>query len=136
MSEQRALVSVIANPLATEKVIKHAVKLVKPIVKEAKKNTFALGVKNVNKAVRKKTIKEGYDLIIRYFLLFHYLNKISCISSCLSTYLCRILFIGGDITPIDLITHLPVLCEENNIVYVFMPTSESINKVLVHCTWH
>jgi len=41
-----------------------------------------------------------------------------------------ILFIGGDITPIDFITHLPVLCEENNIVYVFMPTSEAINKAL------
>jgi H/ACA ribonucleoprotein complex subunit 2 len=40
------------------------------------------------------------------------------------------MFIGGDITPIDLITHFPVLCEENSITYVFLPTSESLDKSL------
>lgn len=79
MSE-RALVSVIANPLATEKVIKHGVKLVKPIVKEAKKNTFALGVKNVNKAIRKKTIKEGYNDHFSFLPFRSLLNFLTLIS--------------------------------------------------------
>jgi hypothetical protein len=57
---ERVIVSVIATPLANDKVIKHANKLVKPIIKEAKKGTFAVGIKNVNKAIRKGQFQEGY----------------------------------------------------------------------------
>eukprot|EP01087_Luapelamoeba_hula_P020861 TRINITY_DN718_c0_g1_i1.p2 TRINITY_DN718_c0_g1~~TRINITY_DN718_c0_g1_i1.p2 ORF type:complete len:140 (-),score=42.38 TRINITY_DN718_c0_g1_i1:53-472(-) len=34
--------------------------------------------------------------------------------------------IAGDISPIDVITHLPVLCEEANITYVFVPSKEDL----------
>lgn len=59
-NSDQTLVSVIATPLATEKVLKHANKFVKPVIKKADKNTFSIGIKNVNKAIRKGLIKEGY----------------------------------------------------------------------------
>ena len=34
--------------------------------------------------------------------------------------------IAGDISPIDVITHVPVLCEEANIPYVFVPSKEDL----------
>jgi len=32
--------------------------------------------------------------------------------------------IAGDISPIDVITPLPVLCEDNDIPYVYVPSKE------------
>lgn len=34
--------------------------------------------------------------------------------------------IAGDISPIDVITHLPVLCEDNDIPYIFVPSKEKL----------
>ena len=34
--------------------------------------------------------------------------------------------IAGDISPIDVITHLPVLCEDNDIPYVYVPSREAL----------
>lgn len=40
--------------------------------------------------------------------------------------LCSVAVIAGDISPIDVITHVPVLCEEANIPYVFVPSKEDL----------
>ena len=32
--------------------------------------------------------------------------------------------LAGDISPIDVITHVPVLCEDNDIPYVYVPAKE------------
>ena len=32
--------------------------------------------------------------------------------------------LAGDISPIDVITHVPVLCEDNDIPYVYVPSKE------------
>ncbi len=32
----------------------------------------------------------------------------------------RLCIIAGDISPIDVISHLPVFCEENEVAYVFV----------------
>eukprot|EP01094_Clydonella_sp_ATCC50884_P017432 TRINITY_DN3038_c0_g1_i1.p2 TRINITY_DN3038_c0_g1~~TRINITY_DN3038_c0_g1_i1.p2 ORF type:complete len:129 (-),score=52.19 TRINITY_DN3038_c0_g1_i1:39-425(-) len=34
--------------------------------------------------------------------------------------------LAGDITPIDVITHLPILCEENSIPYVYVDSKEEL----------
>lgn len=39
-------------------------------------------------------------------------------------FLSRICIIAGNISPIDVITHVPVLCEEANIPYVYVPSKE------------
>ena len=36
----------------------------------------------------------------------------------------RLCVIAGDISPIDVITHVPVLCEESEIPYVYVPSKE------------
>jgi hypothetical protein len=33
--------------------------------------------------------------------------------------------LAGDISPIDVITHIPVTCEENKIPYIYVPSKEA-----------
>jgi ribosomal protein L7Ae-like RNA K-turn-binding protein len=37
---------------------------------------------------------------------------------------CRICVIAGNISPIDVITHVPILCEEADIPYVYVTSKE------------
>lgn len=37
---------------------------------------------------------------------------------------CRLCVIAGNISPIDVITHVPVLCEEAEIPYVYVSSKE------------
>ena len=37
---------------------------------------------------------------------------------------CRLCVISGHITPIDVITHVPILCEESDIPYIYVPSKE------------
>ena len=32
--------------------------------------------------------------------------------------------IAGDVSPIDVLSHVPVLCEDNEVPYVFVPSKE------------
>lgn len=34
--------------------------------------------------------------------------------------------IAGDISPIDVISHLPVLCEESTLPYIYVPSKEEL----------
>jgi len=81
----------IAKPLATKKLNKKALKLVK---QAAKSKQLKRGVKEVVKALRKGS--KGLCLI------------------------------AGDISPIDVITHVPILCEEANVPYVYVPSKEEL----------
>lgn len=87
----KAGVSVIASPLANDKVLKKALKLVK---KASKGKQIRRGVKEVVKALRRK--QAGVAII------------------------------AGDISPIDVISHLPVLCEDNNVPYIFVPSKADL----------
>jgi H/ACA ribonucleoprotein complex subunit 2 len=78
--------SVIASPLASEKLTK---KLFKVVKKASKAKHLKRGIKEVVKAIRKG-------------------NK-------------GIVMLAGDISPVDVITHIPVYCEENGIPYVYVP---------------
>ena len=40
--------------------------------------------------------------------------------------MCSVGIFAGDISPIDVITHLPVLCEEANIPYVYVVSKEEL----------
>lgn len=37
-----------------------------------------------------------------------------------------LVIIAGDISPIDVISHLPILCEDNNIPYIYTPSKEEL----------
>jgi H/ACA ribonucleoprotein complex subunit 2 len=89
-------VSLIAHPLAEEKLLKKTLKVVKKASKDKK---VRRGVKEVQKALRKK--KEGTRGIV---------------------------VLAGDISPIDVISHLPVLCEESGIPYVYVPSKAELGS--------
>jgi ribosomal protein L7Ae-like RNA K-turn-binding protein len=48
----------------------------------------------------------------------------------------RLCVIAGNISPIDVITHLPILCEESDIPYIYVPTKEvSILYLVFHASF-
>ena len=38
-----------------------------------------------------------------------------------------IVVLGGNVTPMDIITHIPGICENQNVPYVFLPSKEQIS---------
>ena len=36
--------------------------------------------------------------------------------------------IAGNVSPVDVITHLPTLCEENDVPYVFVPSKADLGS--------
>ncbi|KAF8453431.1 50S ribosomal protein L30e-like protein [Terfezia claveryi] len=82
-----------AKPLANEKVTKKALKTIK---KGAKSKCLKRGVKEVVKSIRKSP------------------------SSSISSAPHGIVVLAADISPMDVISHIPVLCEDHNIPYVFV----------------
>ncbi len=41
-----------------------------------------------------------------------------------------VMIIAGNVTPIDVISHIPVLCEEQSIPYVYVPAKEDLGMLL------
>ncbi|KAI9163066.1 H/ACA ribonucleoprotein complex subunit NHP2 [Paramyrothecium foliicola] len=90
---ERAVVA-FAVPLADDKGTK---KVYKTIRKAAKNNTLKRGVKEVVKALRKSPPSApGY------------------------TSFPGLVIIAGDISPMDVISHIPVLCEDHNVPFIFV----------------
>ncbi|TDZ71746.1 H/ACA ribonucleoprotein complex subunit NHP2 [Colletotrichum sidae] len=83
-----------AVPLADEKAMK---KVMKTIRKAAKNNTLKRGVKEVVKTLRK-----------------------SPASAPNNTSFPGVVIIAGDISPMDVISHIPVLCEDHNVPFIFV----------------
>ncbi|OCL12038.1 L30e-like protein [Glonium stellatum] len=86
-----------ANPLADEK---QAKKIMKSVKKSAKHKTLKRGVKEVVKALRK--------------------SPTSAPSSSAVTDPLGVVVIAADISPMDVISHIPVLCEDHNIPYIYV----------------
>ncbi|KAH8590333.1 50S ribosomal protein L30e-like protein [Bisporella sp. PMI_857] len=82
-----------ANPLADEKVTK---KVLKGVKKAAKNKTLKRGVKEVVKALRKSP------------------------SGATNIDIPGIVILAADISPMDVISHIPVLCEDHNVPYIFV----------------
>ena len=38
----------------------------------------------------------------------------------------RLVVLAGDVSPMDVLSHLPVLCEDNSIPYVFVPSKGAL----------
>ena len=91
--KQRLFVSPIAEPIATDKVSKKLLKLVKKGMKE---NLVRRGVKETVKALR----KGGSGLVV----------------------------IAADISPIDVLSHLPVLCEEKGVPYIYVRSRAEVGE--------
>eukprot|EP00877_Chromochloris_zofingiensis_P003542 jgi/Chrzof1/13189/Cz07g23130.t1 len=94
--EKKKYLSVIAKPLADEKLYKRVLKLAK---KAAKKKQIKRGVKEVVKAIRKNV-------------------KGICI-------------LAGDISPVDVLTHIPIICEDQDIPYIYVPSKEELGAAVL-----
>ncbi|KAE9375692.1 L30e-like protein [Stipitochalara longipes BDJ] len=82
-----------ANPLADDKVTK---KVLKSVKKAAKNKTLKRGVKEVVKALRKSP------------------------QGAANTAFPGVVILAADISPMDVISHIPVLCEDHNVPYIFV----------------
>ncbi|KAF2721908.1 L30e-like protein, partial [Polychaeton citri CBS 116435] len=89
-----------ANPLADDKTQK---KVLKGVKKAAKNKALKRGVKECVKAIRKSPLGTPA-------------------SSDPSNLPNGIVVLAADISPIDVISHIPVLCEDHNIPYIFVPS--------------
>ncbi|KAI9854745.1 MAG: snoRNA-binding protein [Vezdaea acicularis] len=85
-----------ANPLADDKVGKKVLKAVK---KAAKNKCLKRGVKEVVKALRK--------------------SPVTLPSSGVAP---GVIILAADISPMDVISHIPVLCEDHHIPYLYVPS--------------
>ncbi|EFA75911.1 ribosomal protein L7Ae [Heterostelium album PN500] len=97
-STPKFYVSPIASPMADTKLTDKVLKLVKKASKDKK---VRRGVKEVVKCVR-KAAKEAKA------------NKL------------KICVIAGDVSPIDVISHIPVMLEEKHIKYIYVPSKEAL----------
>ncbi|KAL0304054.1 UNVERIFIED_CONTAM: H/ACA ribonucleoprotein complex subunit-like protein [Sesamum radiatum] len=67
-------------------------------------------LKLVRRAAEQKCLKEGVKEVVKSIRRG---NRGLCV-------------IAGNISPIDVITHVPILCEEANIPYVYVPSKEDL----------
>ncbi|KAJ0989657.1 hypothetical protein J5N97_008013 [Dioscorea zingiberensis] len=97
----------------TEKSIKEKKKLVAlaPIAKPlAGKKLCKRTLKLVRRASESKCLKRGVKEVVKSIRRG---NKGLCV-------------IAGNISPIDVITHVPILCEESDIPYIYVPSKEDL----------
>ncbi|TQS37594.1 hypothetical protein Golomagni_01927 [Golovinomyces magnicellulatus] len=90
-----------ANPLADEKITK---KVLKSVKKASKNKTLKRGVKEVVKALRKSP--QGVGII-----------SAKCV-----------VILAADISPMDVISHIPILCEDHNIPYIFVASRAELGS--------
>lgn len=85
------------------------VRLVSPIAKPMADEKLAKKIlKAVKKAAKVKALKRGVKEVVKAVRKG---SKGTCI-------------IAGDVSPIDVLSHVPVLCEDNEVPYVFVPSKE------------
>ena len=91
--KERLFVSPIADPLASDKLTKKMLKLIKRGMKD---KLVKRGVKETVKAVRKGSS--------------------------------GIVIIAADISPIDVLSHLPILCEDKSIPYMYVKSRAEVGE--------
>ncbi|KAK9458951.1 uncharacterized protein V1516DRAFT_629691 [Lipomyces oligophaga] len=69
-------------------------------------------MKTVKKAAKQKHVKRGVKEVVKS------LRKGDK----------GLVVIAGDISPADVISHIPVLCEDQNVPYVFVPSKEDLGS--------
>jgi len=74
----------------------------------AKVKLIRRGVKEVNKAFRKKEL--GYKFLDKIKIILFF----------------RICILAADVSPVDVICHIPVLCEKKKVPYVYVKAREEL----------
>ncbi len=85
--------------------------IAKPMATE-KLTTKLLGL--TSKLSNFKLIKRGVKEINKYFRKFKENNQES------------ICILAGDVSPVDVISHIPILCEKNKVPYIYIPSRQAL----------
>jgi H/ACA ribonucleoprotein complex subunit 2 len=124
--DKKRFLSVIAKPLADEKLYKKILKLSK---KAAKGKQIKRGVKEVVKALRKNV--KGCAAAAAPIALQPLPGAARPSRPPSPPPHRSICLLAGDISPVDVITHIPVVCEDLNIPYIYVPSKEASPGVLL-----
>lgn len=71
---------------------------------------------NCKAAAKNKTVKRGVKEVVKA------LRKSPLANASNSTEPHAIIVIAADISPMDVISHIPVLCEDHGVPYIFVPS--------------
>ncbi|KAK3284821.1 hypothetical protein CYMTET_7549 [Cymbomonas tetramitiformis] len=93
--------------MADEEKKVHVCAIAKPLANETLTKKV---LKLVKKASKKKQVKRGVKEVVK---AVRKKQKGICV-------------IAGDISPIDVISHVPILCESGDIPYIFVPSKEDL----------
>lgn len=91
----------------------------------AKVKNIRRGVKEVQKFINKgeKGWEKALGVIVQHYLhVFWPLNGPTVMAHGHLSSLCRIVVLAGDTLPIDVYCHLPVMCEDKNLPYAYIPS--------------
>ncbi|KAL2609486.1 hypothetical protein R1flu_028059 [Riccia fluitans] len=103
-------VDVVGTPGAVDKEKKKLL-LVSPIARPlAGKKLTKKSLKLIKRAAKSKQLRRGVKEVVKALKKD---QKGLCI-------------IAGDISPIDVITHVPILCEEADVPYIYVPSKEEL----------
>ncbi|TPX71869.1 hypothetical protein SpCBS45565_g00936 [Spizellomyces sp. 'palustris'] len=69
-------------------------------------------LKTVKKAAKEKQVRRGVKEVVK----------------ALRKGAKGVVVIAGDISPVDVITHVPILCEEANVSYIYVPSKEELGS--------
>lgn len=105
-SDQKLYVSPIADPLMAGKLLEKTLKLVR---KASEAKCIRRGVPEVAKAIRKG--QKGYVFAIFALNLFRSF---------------RLVILGADIYPVEVVAHLPIFCEEKAVLYSYVPSRQAL----------
>ncbi|XP_054284243.1 H/ACA ribonucleoprotein complex subunit 2-like protein [Macrosteles quadrilineatus] len=92
-------VSAIAQPLASKKFNKKLLKLLRSVKSQNDKTLLILGLKDAQRWIRKNELKKGETVLVIF---------------------------AGDVTPVDVMCHMPAVCEEKNIPYVYIASRQDL----------
>ncbi|KAI9094704.1 RNA-binding protein [Phlyctochytrium arcticum] len=111
--EEAAAASKTEDSAATEISYETRVKACSPIAHPlANKKLTKKVLKTVKKAAKTKSVRRGVKEIVK----------------ALRKGQKGIVVIAGDVFPIDVVTHLPVLCEESDVSYIYVPSKEELGN--------
>jgi H/ACA ribonucleoprotein complex subunit 2 len=82
------------------------------------------GLKEVTKALRKN--EKGYVAIFTSNIVINYISHVVYVF--FFSWLRRLVVIGGDVSPVDVLTHIPILCEDNDVPYVYVPSRSELGQ--------
>ncbi|KAI8095603.1 hypothetical protein BDF21DRAFT_435778 [Thamnidium elegans] len=76
----------------------------------------------------KKLVKKLYKTIKKASKVKHVRRGVKEVGKALRKGEKGLVIIAGDISPLDVISHMPVLCEDSNVPYVFVPSKEQLGE--------